>query len=44
MIDLEKKIAENTLKKLVNKSWNKLSLEDVLAKNIKKKKIYKYKK
>ena len=38
MIDLEKKIAENTLKKLFNKSWNKLSLEDVLAKNIKKQK------
>ena len=44
MIDLEKKIAEITLKKLTNKSWSKLSLDDVLVKNIKKKKIYKYKK
>ncbi len=39
MIDLEKNIAEITLKKLANKSWSKLSLEDVLVKNIKKKKI-----
>ncbi len=39
MIDLEKKIAEITLKKLENKSWSKLSLDDVLLKNIKKKKI-----
>ncbi|MDC0233289.1 hypothetical protein OAJ95_05135 [Pelagibacteraceae bacterium] len=39
MIDLEKKIAEITLKKLVNKSWSKLSLDDILLKNIKKKKI-----
>ena len=38
MIDLEKKIAEKTLKKLVNKSWSKLSLEDVIVKNIKKQK------
>ena len=38
MIDLEKKIAENTLKKLLNKSWGKLSLDDVIVKNIKKKK------
>jgi len=37
MIDFEKKIAENTLKKLVNNSWSKLSLDDVLVKNIKKK-------
>ena len=39
MIDLEKKIAQITLKKLVNKSWNKLSLNDVLVKNIKKQNI-----
>ena len=39
MIDLEKKIAEITLKKLANKSWSKLSLDDVLTKSIKKKKI-----
>ena len=38
MIDLEKKIAEITLKRLVHKSWGKLSLDDVLLKNIKKKK------
>ena len=38
MIDVEKKIAEITLKKLTNKSWSKLSLDDVLVKNIKKKK------
>ena len=38
MIDVEKKIAEITLKKLVHKSWGKLSLDDVLLKNIKKKK------
>ncbi len=38
MIDLEKKIAEITLKKLVHVSWNKLSLDDVLLKNVKKKK------
>ena len=39
MIDLEKKIAQITLKKLVNKSWNKLSLDDVYLNNIKKKNI-----
>ena len=44
MIDVERKIAEITLKKLTNKSWSKLTLDDVLVKNIKKKKIYKYKK
>ena len=38
MIDVERKIAEITLKKLNNKSWSKLSLDDVLVKNIKKKK------
>ena len=38
MIDVERKIAEITLKKLTNKSWSKLSLDDVLVKNIKKKK------
>ena len=39
MIDVERKIAEITLKKLANKSWSKLSLDDVLTKSIKKKKI-----
>ncbi len=39
MIDVEKKIAENTLKKLHNKSWEKLSLDDVLDKNLKKQKL-----
>ena len=39
MIDIEKKIAENTLKKLNNKSWEKLTLEDVLDKKIKKQKL-----
>jgi hypothetical protein len=38
MIDIERKIAEITLKKLTNKSWSNLSLDDVLVKNIKKKK------
>ena len=38
MIDVERKIAEITLKKLTNKSWSKLSLDDVLVKNINKKK------
>ena len=38
MIDVERKIAEITLKKLTNKSWSKLSLDDVLLKNINKKK------
>ena len=36
MIDFEIKIAENTLKKLHNKSWNKLSMHDVIGRNIKK--------
>ncbi len=39
MIDLEKKIAEDTLKKLYKKSWDKLTLDDVLDKKVKKKKI-----
>ena len=43
MIGLEKKIAQITLKKLVNKSWNKLSIDDVLVKNIKKQKYIKTK-
>ena len=43
MIDLEKKIAQITLKKLVNKSWNKLSIDDVLEKKIKKQKYIKTK-
>ncbi len=40
MIDLEKKVAENTLIKLRKKSWNKLTLNDVLEKNIKNKKFF----
>ena len=43
MIDYEKKIAENTLKKLHDKSWNKLTLDDVLEKKNKKHKFF-YKK
>ena len=39
MIDLEKKIAEDTLKKLYKKSWDKLTLDDVLDNKVKKKKI-----
>ena len=39
MIDLEKKIAEDTLKKLHKKSWDKLTLDDVLDKKNKKQKI-----
>ena len=39
MIDLEKQIAEDTLKKLRKKSWDKLTLDDVLDKKIKKQKI-----
>ena len=39
MIDLEKKIAEDTLKKLNVKSWDKLTLDDVLDKKVKKQKI-----
>ncbi len=38
MIDFEIKIAENTLKKLHIKSWNTLTMHDVLGKNIKKQK------
>ena len=38
MIDLEKNLAEKTLKLLIKKSWNKLSIEDVLN-NTNKKKI-----
>jgi len=37
MIDLEKKIAEKTLKILSKKSWNSLSLDEVLKKNSNKK-------
>ena len=39
MIDLEKKIAEDTLKKLYKKSWDKLTLDDVLDNKVKKRKI-----
>ena len=39
MIDLEKKIAEDTLKKLHKKSWEKLTLDDVLDKKVKRQKI-----
>ncbi len=39
MIDFEKKIAEDTLKKLHKKSWDKLTLDDVLDKKVKKQKI-----
>ena len=39
MIDLEKKIAEDTLKELHKKSWDKLTLDDVLDKKVKKQKI-----
>ena len=39
MIDVEKKIAENTLKTLHIKSWKKLTLDDVLDKSIKKQKL-----
>ena len=37
MIDLEKEIARRTLKILITKSWNKISIEEVLTKNRKKK-------
>ncbi|MDC0057655.1 hypothetical protein OAJ21_00490 [Pelagibacteraceae bacterium] len=40
MIDIEKKIAERTLKKLHIKSWNKLTIDDVLEKNTKKQNIF----
>tara|TARA_Y100000996_G_scaffold339507_1_gene276446 strand:+ start:91 stop:633 length:543 start_codon:yes stop_codon:yes gene_type:complete len=39
MIDLEKKIAKDTLKKLYKQSWDKLTLDDVLDKKVKKQKI-----
>ena len=39
MIDIEKKIAEDTLKKLLKKSWDKLTLDDVLDKKVKKQKF-----
>ena len=39
MIDLEKKIAEDTLKKLYKQSWDKLTLDDVLDNKVKKRKI-----
>ena len=39
MIDFEIKIAEKTLKKLHIKSWNTLSMDDVLGKDIKKQKF-----
>jgi hypothetical protein len=40
MIDFEKKIAKSTLKKLHVKSWNKITLDDVLGKNIEKQKLF----
>ena len=40
MIELEKKIAEDTLKKLYKKSWDKLTLDDILDQKVKKKKIF----
>ncbi|MBD1147991.1 hypothetical protein IDH28_04065 [Pelagibacterales bacterium SAG-MED31] len=43
MIDSEKKIAEITLKKLQNKSWDRLTLDDVLNKSIKTNKFIKTK-
>ena len=39
MIDVEKKIAENTLKKLHKKSWDILTLDDVLDGKVKKLKL-----
>ena len=39
MIELEKKIAEDTLKKLYKKSWDRLTLDDILDQKVKKKKI-----
>ena len=39
MIDIEKKIAVDTLKKLQKKSWEKLTLDDVLDKKLKRQKI-----
>ena len=43
MIDIEKKIAEHTLKKLHKKSWNTLTLDDVIEKKNKKHKFIKSK-
>tara|TARA_Y100001970_G_scaffold285385_1_gene404883 strand:+ start:1554 stop:2099 length:546 start_codon:yes stop_codon:yes gene_type:complete len=43
MIDIEKKIAEHTLKKLHKKSWHTLTLDDVLEKKNNKQKIIKSK-
>ena len=43
MIDIEKKIAEHTLKKLHKKSWNTLTLDDVIEKKNKKQKFIKSK-
>ena len=43
MIDIEKKIAEHTLKKLHKKSWNALTLDDVIEKKNKKQKFIKSK-
>ena len=43
MIDIEKKIAEHTLKKLHKKSWNTLTLEDVIEKKNNKQKFIKSK-
>jgi len=40
MIDFEKKIAENTLKKLLNTSWGNLTINDVLGKNTKTQKFF----
>ena len=39
MIELEKKIAEDTLNKLYKKSWDKLTLDDILDQKVKKQKI-----
>ncbi len=43
MIEIEKKIAENTLKKLQKKSWSSLTLDDVLEKKNNKQKFIKTK-
>ena len=43
MIDIEKKIAEHTLKKLHKKSWNTLTLDDVIEKKNKQQKFIKSK-
>ena len=39
MVDLQKKIAVNTLKSLHKKSWDSLTLDDVIDKKIKKQKF-----